>query len=94
MIRWCPPSDFVDWGSERQRNEKRMNYGVPPAGNDNCAYVQHIILHLAPEGIAGFVLAFGSMSSNQSGEGEIRADLTGVEARACIATSSTKVNDL
>ena len=50
----------------------RWKYGVPPAGNANFAWVQHFIHHLAPTGMAGFVLANGSMSSNQSGEGEIR----------------------
>ena len=50
----------------------RWKYGVPPAGNANFAWVQHFVYHLAPTGIAGFVLANGSMSTNQSGEGEIR----------------------
>ena len=55
--------------------DKRWQYGVPPAGNANFAWVQHIVHHLAPAGVAGFVLANGSMSSNQSGEGEIRKHL-------------------
>ena len=54
------------------REDKRWKYGTPPQGNANFAWVQHFISHLTPTGIAGFVLANGSMSSNSSGEGEIR----------------------
>lgn len=67
-----PPFNVSDWGGERLRDDRRWKYGVPPAGNANFAWVQHIISHLAPRGVAGFVLANGSMSSNQSGEGDIR----------------------
>jgi type I restriction enzyme M protein len=67
-----PPFNISDWGGDRLREDKRWKFGVPPAGNANFAWVQHMIYHLAPTGIAGFVLANGSMSSNQSGEGEIR----------------------
>src|SRR5437867_1033233 len=71
-----PPFNVSDWGGDRLRDDKRWRYGVPPAGNANFAWVQHIVHHLAPAGVAGFVLANGSMSSNQSGEGEIRRSLT------------------
>ena len=67
-----PPFNDSDWRGELVRDDKRWAYGVPPAGNANFAWVQHFISHLAPTGIAGFVLANGSMSANQSGEGEIR----------------------
>jgi type I restriction enzyme M protein len=67
-----PPFNMSDWGGERLRDDVRWKYGVPPVGNANFAWVQHMIYHLAPNGVAGFVLANGSMSSNQSGEGEIR----------------------
>jgi type I restriction enzyme M protein len=67
-----PPFNDSDWGGERVREDARWKYGVPPVGNANFAWVQHFISHLAPNGIAGFVLANGSMASNQSGEGEIR----------------------
>ena len=67
-----PPFNMRDWGGERLRYDKRWRYGVPPPNNANFAWVQHIIHHLAPNGVAGFVLANGSMSSNQSGEGDIR----------------------
>ncbi|MCB1934291.1 MAG: N-6 DNA methylase, partial [Candidatus Accumulibacter sp.] len=67
-----PPFNVSDWGGERLKDDKRWVYGTPPPGNANFAWVQHFIHHLAPEGTAGFVLANGSMSSAQSGEGEIR----------------------
>jgi type I restriction enzyme M protein len=67
-----PPFNDSDWGGDRLRDDVRWKHGVPPTGNANFAWVQHFIHHLAPTGIAGFVLANGSMSSNQSGEGGIR----------------------
>jgi len=70
-----PPFNDSDWGGERLREDARFAYGIPPAGNANFAWVQHFIHHLAPTGMAGFVLANGSMSSNQSGEGDIRQAL-------------------
>ena len=70
-----PPFNVSDWGGERLKDDKRWQYGVPPKGNANFGWVQHIVHHLAPAGTAGFVLANGSMSSNQSGEGEIRKNL-------------------
>ncbi|MCP9443557.1 MAG: SAM-dependent methyltransferase [Nitrospira sp.] len=63
-----PPFNVSDWGGERLRTDARWRFGVPPVGNANFAWVQHIVHHLAPAGLAGFVLANGSMSSNQSGE--------------------------
>lgn len=70
-----PPFNVSDWGGEDSPDDKRWQYGKPPKGNANFAWVQHIIYHLAPNGTAGFVLANGSMSSNQSGEGKIRKSL-------------------
>ena len=67
-----PPFNVSDWDGERLKDDKRWQYGVPPEGNANFAWVQHIVHHLAPKGMAGFVLANGSMSSNQLGEDEIR----------------------
>jgi len=67
-----PPFNDSNWNGELLRNDKRWLYGIPPASNANFAWVQHFIHHLAPTGMAGFVLANGSMSSTQSGEGEIR----------------------
>ncbi len=70
-----PPFNSRDWGGDRLREDKRWVYGTPPTGNANFAWVQHFIYHLAPEGIAGFVLANGSMSSNTANEGEIRKNI-------------------
>jgi type I restriction enzyme M protein len=70
-----PPFNISDWGGERLREDVRWKFGTPPVGNANFAWVQHMIYHLAPSGFAGFVLANGSMSSNQSGEGDIRRQL-------------------
>ena len=67
-----PPFNISDWGGERLREDARWKFGVPPAGNANYAWLQHIHHHLAPNGTAGVVLANGSMSSGQSGEGDIR----------------------
>lgn len=67
-----PPFNDSDWRGDLLKDDKRWKYGIPPASNANFAWVQHFIHHLAPTGLAGFVLANGSMSSNQSGEGEIR----------------------
>ena len=70
-----PPFNDSDWRGELLRDDRRWVYGTPPAGNANFAWVQHFISHLAPTGIAGFVLANGSMSTAQSGEGEIRRSI-------------------
>ncbi len=79
-----PHFNDSDWGGERLREDRRWRYGVPPAGNANFAWVQHIIHHLAPTGLAGFVLANGSMSSNQSGEGEIRKGIIEADLVDCM----------
>ncbi len=70
-----PPFNVSDWGGEHLVEDKRWVHGIPPKGNANYAWVQHILHHLAPGGIAGFVLANGSMSSGQSAEAEIRKNL-------------------
>lgn len=70
-----PPFNVSDWGGDKLRDDQRWAYGVPPLRNANFAWVQHFLHHLAPRGIAGFVLANGSMSSNQSGEGQIRKNI-------------------
>ncbi len=79
-----PPFNVSDWGGERLATDKRWKYGTPPKGNANFAWVQHIVHHLAPAGVAGFVLANGSMSSNQSGEGEIRKNLIEADLVDCM----------
>ncbi len=77
-----PPFNDSDWF--RKDDDVRWRFGVPPKGNANFAWVQHFIHHLAPNGIAGFVLANGSMSSNQSGEGEIRGALIEADLVDCM----------
>ena len=70
-----PPFNDKDWGGNRLREDVRWKYGTPPTINSNYGWLQHIIHHLAPNGTAGVVLSNGSMSSNSSGEGDIRQSL-------------------
>ena len=70
-----PPFNVSDWGGDRLQDDQRWKFGAPPGRNANFAWVQHMVHHLSPRGVAGFVLANGSMSSNQSGEGVIRRNL-------------------
>ena len=79
-----PPFNVSDWGGERLTEDKRWRYGVPPKGNANFAWVQHMVHHLAPGGLAGFVLANGSMSSSQSGERTIRKNLIEADLVDCM----------
>lgn len=79
-----PPFNDSDWRGELLKDDKRWVYGVPPSGNANYAWVQHFIHHLSPTGLAGFVLANGSMSSNQSGEGEIRKAIIEADLVDCM----------
>lgn len=77
-----PPFNDSDWA--RKDDDVRWHYGVPPKGNANFAWVQHFIHHLAPQGMAGFVLANGSMSSNQSGEDDIRRAIVEADLVDCM----------
>jgi len=79
-----PPFNDSDWRGELLKDDPRWVFGVPPAGNANFAWVQHFLHHLAPNGIAGFVLANGSMSSSQSGEGEIRKAIIEADLVDCM----------
>lgn len=79
-----PPFNISQWGGERLENDVRWKYGNPPTGNANYGWVQHFIHHLAPSGTAGFVLANGSMSSMQSGEGDIRQKMVEADLVDCI----------
>ncbi|MCL2057965.1 MAG: type I restriction-modification system subunit M [Oscillospiraceae bacterium] len=67
-----PPFNLSDWGTDRLANDVRWKYGLPPSGNANFAWLQHMIHHLSPVGKLGMVLANGSLSSQSGGEGEIR----------------------
>lgn len=75
-----PPFNISDWGGEQLKEDVRWAYGIPPAGNANYAWLQHMIYHLSPNGVAGVVLANGALSSNTSNEGEIRKNLLETES--------------
>ena len=79
-----PPFNVSDWGGDRLREDARWTFGVPPPGNANFAWLQHIHHHLAPNGTAGVVLANGSMSTATSGEGDIRRALVEADAVDCM----------
>lgn len=79
-----PPFNARDWGGELLQEDTRWKYGIPPKGNANFAWVQDFVHHLSPVGIAGFVLANGSMSSNTSGEGEIRKNIIEADLVDCM----------
>ena len=79
-----PPFNISDWGGDRLREDARWKFGVPPVGNANYAWLQHIHHHLAPNGTAGVVLANGSMSSGQSGEGDIRRAMVEADVVDCM----------
>lgn len=86
-----PPFNDSDWSGDLLRKDGRWKFGTPPAGNANYAWIQHFIYHLSPSGIAGFVLAKGSLTSKSSGEGDIRKSL--IEARLvdCIVNLPAKL---
>ncbi len=86
-----PPFNVSDWGGERLAEDKHWSYGTPPKGNANFAWVQHMIHHLAPQGVAGIVLANGSRSSDQSGEGEIRKNLVDADLVDCLVALPDKL---
>jgi type I restriction enzyme M protein len=79
-----PPFNMSDWGGDRLKEDKRWAHGLPSTSNANFAWVQHFIHHLAPNGVAGFVLANGSMSSNSGGEGEIRRAIVNANMVDCM----------
>jgi type I restriction enzyme M protein len=86
-----PPFNISDWGGDRLVDDIRWKYGVPPTGNANYAWIQHFIHHLSPAGIAGFVMANGSLSSNTSGEGDIRKSLIQNGLVDCIVAMPDKL---
>lgn len=86
-----PPFNISDWGGERLKDDVRWKYGVPPAGNANYGWIEHMIHHLSPTGAAGFVLANGSLSSNTSGEGDIRKNLITNGLVDCIVAMPTQL---
>ena len=86
-----PPFNISDWGGERLREDVRWKYGTPPTGNANYGWIQHFIHHLSPTGIAGFVMANGSLASNTSGEGEIRKNMIKAGLVDCIVAMPDKL---
>ncbi|BCX80587.1 type I restriction enzyme M protein [Methylomarinovum caldicuralii] len=79
-----PPFNMSDWGGERLKEDVRWKYGVPPANNANYAWIQHFIHHLGPNGIAGFVMANGSMSTSTTAELAIRKGIIEDDLVDCI----------
>ena len=81
-----PPFNLSDWGADKLVEDVRWQYGMPPAGNANFAWLQHMIWHLAPNGKIGMVLANGSLSSQSGGEGEIRKNIIEADLVECIVS--------
>ena len=82
-----PPFNVSDWGGERLQDDVRWKYGIPPAGNANYAWLQHMLHHLNPSGgVTGTVLANGSLSTQSSGEGEIRKNMINADVVECIVS--------
>lgn len=86
-----PPFNLSDWGADQLKDDARWKYGVPPFGNANFAWLQHMIYHLAPNGKIGMVLANGSLSSQSGGEGEIRKNIIEDDLVACIVAMPTQL---
>lgn len=86
-----PPFNDSDWSGEQLRTDGRWQHGTPPVGNANYAWIQHFLYHLKPTGQAGFVLAKGALTSNSSGEGEIRKSLIKARLVDCIVNLPAKL---
>ena len=86
-----PPFNLSDWGADKLKDDVRWKYGMPPAGNANFAWLQHMIHHLAPNGRIGMVLANGSLSSQSGGEGEIRRNIINADLVECIVAMPTQL---
>jgi type I restriction enzyme M protein len=86
-----PPFNISDWGGEKLTEDIRWKYGIPPVGNANYAWLQHMVHHLSPNGVAGIVLANGSLSTNTSSEGEIRRKMIEDDLVDCIVAMPTNL---
>ena len=86
-----PPFNDTPWGQDKLMDDVRWQYGTPPAGNANFAWLQHMIWHLAPNGRIGMVLANGSLSSQSGGEGEIRRNIVNADLVDCIVAMPTQL---
>lgn len=86
-----PPFNDSDWSGELLQKDARWMYGVPPAGNANYAWIQHFLYHLAPNGLAGFVLSKGSLTTKSGGEFEIRKAIIDNDLLECVVNLPTKL---
>ena len=86
-----PPFNDSDWSGDLLRKDARWQYGAPPSGSANYAWIQHFLFHLSPSGQAGFVLAKGALTSKTSGEGEIRKKLVETRLVDCIVNLPAKL---
>ena len=86
-----PPFNLSNWGADKLKDDVRWKYGMPPAGNANFAWLEHMIYHLAPAGKIGMVLANGSLSSQSGGEGEIRKNIINADLVECIVAMPTQL---
>ena len=86
-----PPFNDSDWSGNLLRDDGRWVHGKPPIGNANYAWIQHFLYHLSPTGVAGFVLAKGSLTSKTSGEGDIRTELVKARLIDCIVNLPAKL---
>ena len=86
-----PPFNLSNWGQDKLLDDVRWQYGTPPAGNANFAWLQHMIWHLAPHGRMGMVLANGSLSSQSGGEGEIRKNIINADLVECIVAMPSQL---
>ena len=86
-----PPFNLSPWGADKLGDDPRWQYGMPPAGNANFAWLQHMIYHLAPSGKIGMVLANGALSSQSGGEGEIRKNIINADLVDCIVALPTQL---
>lgn len=86
-----PPFNLSTWWNEKLDGDARWQYGTPPTGNANFAWIQHMIYHLAPAGRIGLVLANGALSSQTGGEGEIRKNIVNADLVDCIIALPTQL---
>ena len=86
-----PPFNLSNWGQDKLQNDPRWAYGLPPSGNANYAWIQHMIYHLAPNGKIGLVLANGALSTQTSGEGEIRKKIIEADSIEGIVAMPTQL---
>lgn len=86
-----PPFNLAGWGQDKLKDDKRWKFGLPPSGNANFAWLQHMIYHLSPNGKMGMVLANGSLSSQTGGEGDIRKNIVLDDLVECIIAMPTQL---